>query len=171
MIRFKLLPLLLLPLLSACTDLRATFEIKGSAHALSLIRVTGMPWEKTAKYSVVAARMPDCMRRHALPQAGLNANVEVFSPGNDAWILKQNGRLFVVETRSCEGFATLDQAPETGLGPLMGSFEMRNDNLVFIATPRPVPAPEPTSAPPIEFEPVPPNTAAPMMPAPASPTN
>ena len=56
----------LLPLLAACTDLRATFEIKGSAHALSLIRVTGMFWEKTAEYSIVAARMPDCMRRHAL---------------------------------------------------------------------------------------------------------
>jgi hypothetical protein len=48
----RFVPLLLLPLLSACTDLRASFEIKGSAHALSLIRVTGMPWEKTAKYSV-----------------------------------------------------------------------------------------------------------------------
>ena len=169
MIRLKLLPFLLLPLLSACTDLRATFEIKGSAHALSLIRVTGMPWEKTAKYSVVAARMPDCMRRHALSQADLNANVEVYSPGNDAWILKQSGRLFVVETRTCEGFATLDQAPESGLGPLMGTFEMRNDNLVFIAAPRPEPVPTPT--PPIEREPVVPEAAAPIAPVPASPTN
>ena len=149
----RCLPLLILPLLAACTDLRATYEIKGSAHALSLIRVTGMPWEKSAKYSIVAARMPDCMRWHALPEAGLNAKVEVFSPGNDAWILRQEGRLFVVETRSCEGFAKLDKAPEEGLGTPVGAFEMRKDVLVFVAAPKveapavPAPVAEPLAAP------------------------
>ena len=149
----RCLPLLILPLLAACTDLRATYEIKGSAHALSLIRVTGMPWEKSAKYSIVAARMPDCMRRHAMPEAGLNAKVEVFSPGNDAWILRQEGRLFVVETRSCEGFAKLDKAPEEGLGTPVGAFEMRKDVLVFVAAPKveapavPAPVAEPLAAP------------------------
>ena len=39
-----------------------------------------MPWAKTAEYSVVASRMPDCMRRHAMPEAGLEAKVEVFAP-------------------------------------------------------------------------------------------
>ncbi len=46
---FKLLPLLLLPFLAACTDLRATYEIKGSAHALTLLRVTGCPGVMAAK--------------------------------------------------------------------------------------------------------------------------
>ena len=119
-----LLSLLALPLLVACSDQRATFEIKGSAHAISLIRVTGMPWENKAKYTVVAARMPDCMRRHALPDAGLKAKVEVFSPGNEAWILRQEGRLFVIETRTCEGFAKLDKAPDEGLGAPAGVFEV-----------------------------------------------
>ena len=136
MISIRLLPLLLLPFLSACTDLRTTFEIKGSAHALTLIRVTGMPWEKTAKYSIVAARMPDCMRRHPMSEAGLNAKVEVYSPGNDAWILKQNGRMYVVETRTCEGFAKLDQAPEEGLGAPAGVVELRQDVLVFSPVPK-----------------------------------
>lgn len=125
-----------LPFLAACTDLRATFEIKGSAHALSLIRVTGMFWEKTADYSIVAARMPDCMRRHPLSKAGLNAGVEVYSPGNDAWILKQGNQMYVVETRTCEGFAKLDTLPDNGLGVPMGVFEMRNDALVFNPAPR-----------------------------------
>lgn len=131
----RLLSLILLPLLVGCSDLRATFQIDGTAHALSLIRITGMPWEKTAKYSVVAARMPDCMRRHAMPDAPRDARVEVFSPGNDAWILRQGGRMYVVETRTCEGFASLDAAPEGGLGAMMGVFEMRNDSLVFSAAP------------------------------------
>lgn len=137
---------LVLPVLVACSDQRATFEIKGSAHALSLIRVTGMPWENKAKYTVVAARMPDCMRRHALPDAGLKAKVEVFAPGNDAWILRQEGRLFVVETRTCEGFAKLDKAPDEGLGPSVGVFEVRQDVLLFSPAPKPVaPSVEPLS--------------------------
>lgn len=130
------LVVLAVPLLTACSDQRASFEIKGSGHALSLIRVTGMPWEKQATYSIVAARMPDCMRRHLIGEAPLGAKVEVYSPGNDAWILKQGGQMYVLETRTCEGFAKLDKVPEEGLGPLMGSFEMRSDTLVFTAAPR-----------------------------------
>lgn len=137
----RLLPLLLLPILAACSDLRATYEIKTSAHALSLIRVVSYPWEKTAKYSIVAARMPDCMRRHPMSEAGLNVKVEVYSPGNDAWILKQGERMFVVETRTCEGFAKLDAVPDGGLGTLVGAFEMRKDELVFTAAPRVVTPP------------------------------
>ena len=138
---FKLLPLLLLPFLAACADQRATYEIKGSAHALTLIRVTGLPWQKTAKYAIVSARMPDCMRRHPMSEAGLNAKVEVYSPGNDAWILKQGSTMYVTETRSCEGFAKLDKVPDDGLGPLRGVFEMRDDTLVFTAAPKAVASP------------------------------
>ena len=147
---FKLLPLLLLPFLAACTDLRATYEIKGSAHALTLIRVTGFPWEKTAKYSIVAARMPDCMRRHPMSETGLGAKVEVYSPGNDAWILKQNASMYVVETRTCEGFAKLDKVPDSGMGALVGMFEMRKDVLVFVAAPKPL---LPVEAPAADLEP------------------
>lgn len=136
----RLLPLLLLPFLVACTDLRATYEIKGSAHALTLIRETSFPWVKKAKYAIVAARMPDCMRRHPMSEAGMNARVELYSPGNDAWILKQNGSMYVTETRTCEGFAKLDKVPDEGMGVLVGTFEMRNDNLVFVAAPKPVSA-------------------------------
>lgn len=132
----RLLCLLPLLLLSACSDQRATFEIKGSAHSLSLVRVTTFPWDKTAKYSLVASRMPDCMRKHALPAAGLNVKTEVYSPGNDAWVIRQNGRMFVTETRTCDGFARLDKEPEGGLGDLAGVFEMRGGNLVFTAAPK-----------------------------------
>ena len=136
----RLLSLLLLPFLVACTDLRATYEIKGSAHALTLIRETSFPWVKKAKYAIVAARMPDCMRRHPMSEAGMNAKVELYSPGNDAWILKQNGSMYVTETRTCEGFAKLDKVPDEGMGALVGTFEMRNDNLVFVAAPKPASA-------------------------------
>jgi hypothetical protein len=132
----KLLPLLLLPVLVACSDQRASFPIKTSDHALSLIREQRFFWEKTAVYTIVAARMPDCMRRHKMGAAALDAKVEVYSPGNDAWILRQGNLMYVVETRTCEGFAKLDAVPEGGLGPLAGTFQVRNDTLEFIAAPK-----------------------------------
>jgi hypothetical protein len=129
------LALLLLPFLAACTDQRVTFEIEGGAHSLSLIKTTTLPWASRAEYALVASRMPACMRRHALPSAGLNARFEVFSPGNNAWILRQGSRMYVVETRTCEGFARLDAEPEGGLGERKGSFETRAGALVFLPAP------------------------------------
>ena len=99
---------------------------------LTLIRVQTFFWDKTARYSIVAARMPECQRRHELGSAGSESKVEVYAPGNDAWILKQGKRLFVVETRTCEGFAKLEGDPEGGMGPLQGSFQMRNGTLTFV---------------------------------------
>ncbi len=131
----KLLPLLL-PLLVACSDQRAAFEIASSQHSLTLIRVHNFFWEKTADYSIVAARMPDCMRRHEMGPGGAESRVEVYAPGNDAWILRQGRRMFVVETRNCEGFAKLDREPEGGMGPLQGTFQLRSGTLTFVAAPQ-----------------------------------
>lgn len=144
---FKLLPLLLLPLLVACSDQRASFQIQDSDHALSLIREQRFFWEKKAVYTIVAARMPDCMRRHKMGSAGLDAKVEVYSPGNNAWILKQGNLMYVVETRTCEGFAKLDAVPEGGMGPLVGTFQVRNDTLGFVAAPKAEASPSAASSP------------------------
>ena len=138
----RFLFLLLIPLRVACTDQRGRYEINGRDHALTLVRVTTFPWEKTAEYAIIAARMPDCMRRHAMPKAPLNAKVEIFSPGNNAWIIRQNRRLFVTETRECEGFAPLDKNYSENLGEHVGTFEMRGETLVFTPAPKPTAAPD-----------------------------
>jgi hypothetical protein len=132
---FRFAPFFLLLFLTACSDQRATFEIEGGAHSLSLIRIINTPWAAKAEYAVVASRAPDCTRRHAMPDAGIDTRVEVFSPGNDAWILRQGNRMYVVETRTCEGFARLDAVPESGLGTLMGTFQMRDGTLAFVSAP------------------------------------
>ncbi|WP_291995245.1 hypothetical protein [Candidatus Accumulibacter sp. ACC003] len=134
---WKTLPLLIvLPLLVACSDQRAAFEIDSSQHSLTLIRVQNFFWERTATYAVVAARMPECMRRHDIGSASADTRFEVYSPGNDAWIFKQGKRMFVVETRTCQGFARLDEEPAEGMGALQGSFQMRSGNLIFVAAPK-----------------------------------
>lgn len=146
----KLLPLLLLPALVACSDQRASFQIRTSDHALSLIREQRFFWEKTATYIIVAARMPDCMRRHKMGSAALESRVEVYAPGNDAWIIKQGNRMYVVETRTCEGFAKLDAVPEGGMGPLAGTFQNRNGKLEFVAAPKAETPAAPAAAPPAD---------------------
>ena len=132
----KLLPFLLLPALVACSDDRAAFQITDSDHALTLIREQRIPGSKSALYSIVAARMPDCMRRHKMGTASMLAKTEVYSPGNDAWILKQGARMYVVETRTCEGFAKLAAEPEGGMGPLLGVFQNKKGVLTFVAEPK-----------------------------------
>jgi hypothetical protein len=150
----KLLLLLLLPVLVACSDDRASFALTNSDHALTLIREQRIFGSKTAMYFIVAARMPDCMRRHKMGSGGMLAKVEVYSPGNDAWILKQGARMYVVETRTCEGFAKLEAEPEGGMGPLLGVFQTKNGVFTFIAEPKSkapaaAPAPQvPPSSPP-----------------------
>lgn len=131
----KILWLLLAPLLIACSDQRASFEIGGSQHSLTLIRVQNFFWERTARYAVVAARMPDCMRRHEVGPGGADSKIEVYAPGNNAWILRQGKRMFVVETRTCEGFARLEGEPEGGFGPLQGAFQMRSGEFRFVPEP------------------------------------
>lgn len=128
----KWVVLLLLPLLAACSDDRASFQIETSDHALTLIRDQRFFWSDTAEYTIVAAHMPTCMRRHKLESAPLDAKVEVYAPGNNAWILKQDDVMYVVETRTCEGFARLMTPPEGGMGPLVGTFEEKGGTLTFI---------------------------------------
>ncbi|HOL65042.1 MAG TPA: hypothetical protein PLB97_06885 [Accumulibacter sp.] len=131
--RISAVCLILLLGLTGCSDQRAALEIAGSKHSLTLIRTQGFFWEKSAKYAIVATRMPDCMRKHTLGPGSANTRIEVYSPGNDAWILKQGKRMFVVETRTCEGFAKLEAEPEGGMGALLGAFQLRNGELAFVA--------------------------------------
>lgn len=129
----KLLALLFLPLLGACSDQRAAFEFGSPEHSLTLIRIQRFFWEKTAGYSIVAAHLPECQRRHDMGAGAADTKIEVYAPGNEAWIFRQGKRMFVVETRSCEGFARLEAEPEGGMGPLQGTFQLREGTLVFVA--------------------------------------
>lgn len=61
----------------------------------------------------------------------MNGEVEVFSRGHGAWIVRQNDRLFTTETWSCERFVPLAAKSSEGLDVPVGCFEMRKDILVF----------------------------------------
>lgn len=160
-----LLPLLSLPLLAGCINDAAAYRIDGRDHAISVSREQNFFWEKTMKFAVIAARLPDCQRIHLLNPAPRNTRVELWQPGPGTFVLKQGEAYFLTETQTCKGFQKLAAAPQEGLGDKVGVFEEKGDRFVF--TPEPKPVTPPAAA--AEAVPAPatePAAAAPAVPAP-----
>lgn len=123
-----------LPLLSACVDDRASWQIDDTReHTLSLIREQPLFWEKKVNYYLVVSRMPTCTRRHSLGPGTENTRVEIYQVPSGAYIVKFGRRLYVTESQTCIEWARLDEEPAGGLGELRGVFRVRGGKLAFVA--------------------------------------
>ena len=129
----RILPIALLPLLTGCINDGAAYRIDGPHHAVSVVREQNLFWEKKVKLAVVAARMPDCQRKHPLQEASLATPIELWQPGPGTFILKIGKNMYVTETRTCLGFARMTEEPPGGFGVHLGTFAVKND--VFVFTP------------------------------------
>lgn len=136
-----LLPLLSLPLLAGCINDAAAYRIDGREHAISVSREQNFFWEKTVKFAVIAARLPDCQRIHLLDPAPRDTPVELWQPGPGTFILKQGASYFLTETQTCKGFQKLPGAPQEGMGDKLGVFAEKDGILAFAAEPKPEPPP------------------------------
>jgi hypothetical protein len=125
-------PGLAILLLGGCVDDRTAYE-SGADQALTLIREQPKFWDKTVELSLVVARMPGCMRRHALGTVSASTPVELWQYRPDTFILKFDGRLAAVETRTCEGLERLAQPPAGGLGTRLGTFRETGGKMAFTA--------------------------------------
>jgi hypothetical protein len=125
--------LLFLPLLSGCTNDGASYLIDGQRHSISIVR-DNMFWQKQVNLAVVVTRLPDCQRRHPIQQANPRAHIELWQPGERTYILKIGGNLYVTETRTCEGFARMDEDPPKGLGVQLGTFGQVDGVFSFVPT-------------------------------------
>ncbi|MBL8405333.1 MAG: hypothetical protein JNL16_12385 [Dechloromonas sp.] len=132
-LRTLLLPLLALPLLSACVNDGATYEVDGTReHGLSLIREQPYFWDSKINLYLVVSRMPACMRRHSLGMGTEKTKVEVYQVPSGAFVVKVGKKMFATETQTCESFAKMDSEPPEGLGTLMGTFRLKKGVLVFV---------------------------------------
>lgn len=137
----KFLPLLALPLLTACVDDRVAFEIPGGNEIITLIREQPLFWEKKVDVSLVVARMPDCMRRHSVIKGDLATKIELWQYEPTTYIIKSGQRMWVTETRTCEGFAVLDAMPPNGMGTQLGTWRAKEGEVLeFTALPAAKPA-------------------------------
>lgn len=98
-------PLLLLTpllLLAGCVNESASYAIDSSDHALTVIVTQDYFWSKQAHLAVVASRLPDCQRQFDLGKTPLaDLNVELFSTGDESFLLRAGDEMWQVETQGC----------------------------------------------------------------------
>ncbi|NTV69919.1 MAG: hypothetical protein HGA71_07215 [Azonexaceae bacterium] len=132
-LRHLLLPLLAAPLLTACVNDGATYEIDNTReHVLSLIREQPYFWDSKVELYLVVSRMPACMRRHSLGVGTEKTRVEVYQVPSGAFIIKAGKKMFATETQTCESFAKMDSEPPEGMGQFIGTFRLQKGELVFV---------------------------------------
>lgn len=130
-------PLLLLPLLAGCINDGAAYVIDGPNNALSVVREQNLFWEDKVKLSVVVSRLPDCQRKHAIGKFPTRTSIELWQPGPGTYILQIGSRMFVTETRSCQGFAEMTEDPPGGMGTRVGLFSTKGGVFTFTPDPKP----------------------------------
>lgn len=127
-----LLPMALL--LAGCVDDSATYHIDGNDHSLTIRRQQQYFWSSEAELSLVARRLPDCLRLHALTSAPLDElRVELFTAGENLWNVRAGKQLWQLETQTCNGLNELENDPKADLGQAVGVFSVKDGKLVFEA--------------------------------------
>jgi len=99
----KLLTLLLTPLLlTGCVNDSASYVIDTSDHAIIVMVTQDYFWSKQAGLRVIASRLPDCQRQFDFGKVDMNGlNVELFSTGEESFLLRAGDEMWQVETRGC----------------------------------------------------------------------
>lgn len=97
----------LLPLLLAgCVNQTSSYAIDGSDHALTVIVTQDYFWSKQAALRLIASRLPDCQRQFDLGKSPLaDLNIELFSTGDDSFLLRAGDEMWQVETTNCTKLA------------------------------------------------------------------
>jgi hypothetical protein len=95
--------LLLLPLLLAgCVNESASYIIDNNDHSLTVFVTQDYFWSKQAGLRLVASRLPDCQRQFDLGKTSTaDFNVELFSTGENTFLLRSGDEMWQVETGSC----------------------------------------------------------------------
>lgn len=137
-LRHLALSLLCLPLLSACINDAATYEIDNTReHVLSLIREQPYFWDNKVELYMVVSRMPACMRRHSMGLGMPTTKIEIYQVPSGAFIVKAGKRMYATETQNCVNFVKMDGEPIEGMGKLMGTFREKKGTLVFVPEDKP----------------------------------
>ncbi|MCZ4304983.1 hypothetical protein O4G98_09560 [Zoogloeaceae bacterium G21618-S1] len=128
--RLLLLPLMLLTL-TACENSASAYKVEGSDHALMLMREQRYFWADEVEQAIVVARLPKCQRRVSIwPGSVDGPAMKVYEAGYQLWALQQGRRWYLASTEKCRVQDWAD-APATPPGALVGSFRMRDGDMVF----------------------------------------
>jgi hypothetical protein len=129
-VRSLLLLLFCLPLLAACDIEPAAYLIDGGDHSLTVERRKPYFWSEGWELDLVVARFPECQRRHPLKKSGEKVRVDLYKTDTGAFIINQNKRWYVAETRECK-MQQFEQEPAEP-GSFLGSFRVKNGVFGFV---------------------------------------
>jgi hypothetical protein len=126
----RFLPLLLPLLLAGCVNESASYAIGGNDHALTVLVTQDYFWSKQADVRLVASRLPECQRQFDLGRAPVaDLNVELFSTGENTFLLRSGDAMWQVETEGC---TQLPPPSENVQAQPIGVFHLDGSkNLVF----------------------------------------
>ena len=116
--------------LGGCESDGATYSIKGTEQALSIVRQKSSPWSPW-ELAVGIRNDPVCQRRHHMRDVNGNTKIELYQAAPGAYVLRQGKRWYVTELKSC-GFEQYKEEPEQP-GSVIGNFLTRDDVYVFEA--------------------------------------
>jgi hypothetical protein len=94
---------LLTPLLLAgCVNESASYAVSGGDQSLTVLVTQDYFWSRQAGVRLVASRLPDCQRQFDLGKTPLaDLNVELFSTGENSFLLRSGDEMWQVETQGC----------------------------------------------------------------------
>jgi len=124
--------LLMLPLLSACENSAASFLVDNDKnHSISLLREQRWFWSGEVEQKLFAARFPSCQRRVAVdPDTTAFTEMKLYQHDDMVFTVHQGSNWWVVSTQEC--VVQKFTAPPKDPGELLGSFERKDGQLVFV---------------------------------------
>ena len=125
--------ILLTPLLLAgCIKDSATYYIAEDSndHVITVRAEQEYFWDQTLTLTLVASRMPDCLRRFPMASVASAEDlaVELFAAGENVYSVRSGTELIQVETQGCTQLAA--PAPNA-LGEPVGVFHFGGERMSF----------------------------------------
>lgn len=133
--RFSLLlPLSLWVLLSGCENRGVSYMINGDKdHSISLLREQNTPWGDVAQL-LVPARYPTCQRRVPINTDTKSfTEMKIYQNDTRLFVANQGSNWWAVGTEACK--VQKFDAPPADPGDLVGSFQQKGDELMFVPVP------------------------------------
>lgn len=127
------LGLLALPLLTACENNAAAYEVDGRNHSISLVREQAYPFAAKVAQTLVASRFPACQRRFKiLPGSQKGPKMELWQLQDQLFVASQGNTWYAISTEKCL-IQRMEPTAETPPGSLLGRFELKDGALAFVA--------------------------------------